>query len=70
MALVCFNAANLDPQADKDSEIVNGHQEKFKKLEVFFRTGGFDVFDWILSDFRGKSPNISKVYRCSGHQEV
>ncbi|CAI9767988.1 unnamed protein product [Fraxinus pennsylvanica] len=60
VALECFNAANLDPQANENSETLNGYLEKCKKLEFLSRTGGFDVSDWILSGFRGKAPELAE----------
>ncbi|KAL2559245.1 SET domain protein 35 [Forsythia ovata] len=60
VALDCFRAANLDPQANENSEIVNGYLEKCKKLEFLSRTGAFDVSDWILNGFRGKTPELAE----------
>lgn len=60
VALECFNAANLDPQANKNSETLNGYLEKCKKLEFLSRTGGFDVSDWILSGFRENAPDLAE----------
>ncbi|KAL0385821.1 UNVERIFIED_CONTAM: Anaphase-promoting complex subunit [Sesamum radiatum] len=60
MALDCFKAANLDPQANENSDVVNGFLDKCKKLEFLSRTGAFDVTDWVLSGFRGKLPEFAE----------
>ncbi|KAK6159924.1 hypothetical protein DH2020_003305 [Rehmannia glutinosa] len=60
MALDCFKAANLDPQANENCDLVNGFLEKCKKFEFLSRTGGFDVSDWVLSGFRGKMPELAE----------
>ncbi|KAK4430015.1 putative protein lysine methyltransferase SET5 [Sesamum alatum] len=60
MALDCFKAANLDPQANENSDVVNGFLDKCKKLEFLSRTGAFDVTDWVLSGFRGKVPEFAE----------
>ncbi|KAE9449675.1 hypothetical protein C3L33_18425, partial [Rhododendron williamsianum] len=60
MALDCFKLALLDPQSGSNSESINGYLEKCKKLEFSSRTGAFDLSDWILNGFRGKSPEIAE----------
>ncbi|EYU40525.1 hypothetical protein MIMGU_mgv11b020762mg [Erythranthe guttata] len=59
-ALCCFNAANLGPQATENSDLVNGFLEKCKRLEFLSRTGAFDISKWVLSGFRGKSPELAE----------
>ncbi|KAL8035525.1 hypothetical protein ABFX02_12G102600 [Erythranthe guttata] len=59
-ALCCFNAANLGPQATENSDLVNGFLEKCKRLEFLSRTGAFDISEWVLSGFRGKSPELAE----------
>ncbi|PIN13291.1 Histone-lysine N-methyltransferase [Handroanthus impetiginosus] len=59
-ALDCFKAANLDPQANENFDVVNGFLEKCKKFEFLSRTGAFDVSDWVLSGFRGKMPEFAE----------
>ncbi|CAH8390155.1 unnamed protein product [Eruca vesicaria subsp. sativa] len=56
-ALECFKTALLDPQA---SESVTVYMEKCKKLEFQAKTGAFDLSDWILSGFRGKTPELAE----------
>jgi tetratricopeptide (TPR) repeat protein len=60
MALDCFKTAVLDPQASGNLETLNGYVQKCKKLEFQSRTGAFDLSDWILSGFRGKSPELAE----------
>lgn len=60
LALDCFRAANLDPQANENSDLINGFSEKCKKLEFLSRCGAFDVSDWVLSGFRGKVPEFAE----------
>ncbi|KAG5240144.1 SET domain-containing family protein [Salix suchowensis] len=60
MALDCFKTAILDPQASGNLETLNGYVQKCKKLEFQSRTGAFDLSDWILSRFRGKSPELAE----------
>ncbi|KAI3467319.1 hypothetical protein Pfo_023982 [Paulownia fortunei] len=60
VALDCFKAANLDPQANENSNVANGFLEKCKKLEFLSRSGAFDVSDWVLSGFRGKIPELAE----------
>ncbi|KAL0336406.1 UNVERIFIED_CONTAM: Anaphase-promoting complex subunit [Sesamum radiatum] len=60
MALDCFKAANLDPQANENSDVVNGFLDKCKKLDFLSRTGAFDVTDWVLSGFRGRLPEFAE----------
>ncbi|CAN8291594.1 unnamed protein product [Cochlearia groenlandica] len=59
-ALECFRAALLDPQASGSLETVSGYIEKCKRLEFQAKTGAFDLSDWILSGFRGKSPELAE----------
>ncbi|KAH0911517.1 hypothetical protein HID58_034838 [Brassica napus] len=56
-ALECFKTALLDPQA---SESVTEYMEKCKKLEFQAKTGAFDLSDWILSGFRGITPELAE----------
>ena len=56
-ALECFKTALLDPQA---SESVTEYMEKCKKLEFKAKTGAFDLSDWILSGFRGITPELAE----------
>ncbi|CDP00361.1 unnamed protein product [Coffea canephora] len=60
VALDCFRAANLDPQASSSSETLNDYLDRCKKLEFFSRTGSFDLSDWILNGFRGKMPELAE----------
>ena len=60
MALDCFKTALLDPQANENAESLNGYLEKCKKLEFLSRTGGFDLSDWIVNKYRGKSPELAE----------
>ncbi|GAB4840042.1 hypothetical protein Ancab_020751 [Ancistrocladus abbreviatus] len=60
MALECFKTALLDPQSNGNSETLNGFIEKCKKLELLSKNGALDVSDWVLSGFRGKSPELGE----------
>ena len=60
MALDCFKTALLDPQANGNAESLNGYLEKCKKLEFFSRTGAFDLSDWIVNGYGGKSPELAE----------
>lgn len=59
-ALECFKTALLDPQASDNLETVTGYIEKCKKLQFQAKTGAFDLSDWILSGFRGRSPELAE----------
>ncbi|ESQ34307.1 hypothetical protein EUTSA_v10007288mg [Eutrema salsugineum] len=59
-ALECFKTALLDPQASDNLETVTGYMEKCKRLELQAKTGAFDLSDWILSGFRGRSPELAE----------
>ncbi|CAA7013906.1 unnamed protein product [Microthlaspi erraticum] len=59
-ALECFKTALLDPQASDNLETVTGYIEKCKKLDFQAKTGAFDLSDWILSGFRGRSPELAE----------
>ncbi|CAK9316724.1 unnamed protein product [Citrullus colocynthis] len=59
-ALECFKTALLDPQVNGNSENLNGYVEKCKKLEHLSKTGAFDLSDWVLNGFRGKSPDLAE----------
>lgn len=56
-ALECFKTALLDPQA---SESVTAYVEKCKKLEFQAKTGALDLSDWVLSGFRGRTPELAE----------
>ncbi|XP_057949139.1 methyltransferase FGSG_00040 [Malania oleifera] len=60
MALDCFKAALLDPQANASSEALNGYLDRCKKLEFQARTGAFDLSDWVANGFQGKSPELAE----------
>lgn len=60
MALDCFRIALLDPQANGNSENLNGYVEKCKKLDFLSRTGNLDLSDWVSGGFRGKSPELAE----------
>ncbi|WCJ22208.1 SET domain protein 35 [Euphorbia peplus] len=60
LALDCFRIALLDSQANGNHEMLNEYVEKCKKLEFQSRTGAFDLSDWVLSRFRGKSPELAE----------
>ncbi|KFK44587.1 hypothetical protein AALP_AA1G278100 [Arabis alpina] len=60
LALECFKTALLDPQAGGNLETVTEYIEKCKKLEFQAKTGAFDLSDWILSGFRGKTPELAE----------
>ncbi|XP_073300664.1 methyltransferase FGSG_00040 [Primulina huaijiensis] len=60
MALECFEAANLETQGNENVDLVNGLLEKCKRLDFLSRNGGFDVSDWVLSGYRGKTPEFSE----------
>ncbi|KAK9277171.1 hypothetical protein L1049_006710 [Liquidambar formosana] len=60
MASNCFKTALLDAQPGGNSEIINGYLEKCKKLEFLSRTGSFDLSEWVLNGFRGKSPELGE----------
>ncbi|GLT54654.1 hypothetical protein SLA2020_278360 [Shorea laevis] len=60
MALDCFKAALLDPQASGNAESLNGYLEKCKKLEFLSRTGAFDLSDWVVNGYRGKPPELAE----------
>ncbi|XP_042023686.1 methyltransferase FGSG_00040-like [Salvia splendens] len=59
-ALDCFKQANLDPYAAENSDAVNRMLKKCKKLESLSRSGAFDVSDWVLGGFRGKTPELAE----------
>ncbi|KGN51940.1 uncharacterized protein LOC101202892 [Cucumis sativus] len=59
-ALECFKTALFDPQVSGNSENLNGYVEKCKKLEHLSKTGAFDLSDWVLNGFRGKSPGLAE----------
>ncbi|KAK3042387.1 hypothetical protein RJ639_002433 [Escallonia herrerae] len=59
-ALGCFKIAIQDPQANANSETLNGYLEKCKKLEFLSKSGAFDISDWVLNGFRGKSPELAE----------
>ncbi|KAA8532961.1 hypothetical protein F0562_032922 [Nyssa sinensis] len=60
VALDCFKSALLDPQASINSESLNGFLDKCKKLEFLSRTGTFDISEWVVNGFRGKSPELAE----------
>ncbi|KAF7828031.1 putative histone-lysine N-methyltransferase chromatin remodeling SET family [Senna tora] len=60
MALDCFRLALLDPQANGNSENLNGYVEKCKKLDFLSRTGALDLSDWVSNGFRGKCPELAE----------
>lgn len=60
LALECFKAALLDPQAGLKCEALNGFVERCKKLEHQSRTGTFDLSDWVVNGFRGKLPELAE----------
>ncbi|XP_065859464.1 methyltransferase FGSG_00040-like [Euphorbia lathyris] len=55
LALYCFKKALLDPQTDANRETLNDCVEKCKKLQLLSRTGAFDISDWVINHFPGKS---------------
>ncbi|KAK4263479.1 hypothetical protein QN277_028878 [Acacia crassicarpa] len=59
-ALECFRVALRDPQANGNSENLNGYVEKCKKLDFLSRTGSLDLSDWVSNGFRGKSPELAE----------
>ncbi|XP_057494189.1 methyltransferase FGSG_00040-like [Actinidia eriantha] len=60
LALDCFKLALLDSQASLDCESINGYLEKCKKLEFLSRTGAFNLSDWVMNGFCGKSPELGE----------
>ncbi|KAL6192787.1 hypothetical protein ACLB2K_033873 [Fragaria x ananassa] len=56
MALSCFRAAQLDPQANGSSVGLNEYLQKCKKLELMSKTGVYDLSEWVVSGFRAKPP--------------
>lgn len=60
VALDCFKKALLDLQANGNLETLNAYVEKCKKLEFQSKTGAFDLSDWVLNGFRGKSPELAE----------
>ncbi|XP_052199823.1 methyltransferase FGSG_00040 [Diospyros lotus] len=60
LALDCFKATLLDPQASVNAESINGYLEKCKKLGFFSRTGAFDLSDWVVNRFPGKLPELAE----------
>lgn len=59
LALGCFKGALLlDPHGNPD--MLNGFIDKCKKLDYLSRTGNFDVSDWVLSGYSGKSPELGE----------
>ncbi|OIT33341.1 PREDICTED: uncharacterized protein LOC109206132 [Nicotiana attenuata] len=60
LALDCFKQASLDTNEFENSETLNGYLEKCKKLEFLSRTGAFDISDWVLNKFQGKSPELAE----------
>ncbi|XP_030481836.2 methyltransferase FGSG_00040 [Cannabis sativa] len=59
MALGCFKTALVDSQSC-GSESLNGYVEKCKKLEFLWRTGAFDISEWVMNRFQGKFPELSE----------
>ncbi|KAI9085423.1 hypothetical protein K1719_032584 [Acacia pycnantha] len=59
-SLECFRVALRDPQANGNSENLNGYVEKCKKLDFLSRTGSLDLSDWVSNGFRGKSPDLAE----------
>ncbi|XP_054825759.1 methyltransferase FGSG_00040 [Prosopis cineraria] len=59
-ALDFFRVARLDPQANGNSENLNGCVEKCKRLDFLSRTGSLDLSDWVSNGFRGKSPELAE----------
>ncbi|KAF9623698.1 hypothetical protein IFM89_003843 [Coptis chinensis] len=59
-ALHCFTLAFCDIQNIGNSESISGYLEVCKKLEFQSRTGVFDLSDWVLNGFRGKSPELAE----------
>ncbi|KAL1569917.1 methyltransferase [Salvia divinorum] len=59
-ALDCFKQANLDPHATENSDMVNGLLKKCKKLKSLSRGGTFDISDWVLGGYRGKTPELAE----------
>ncbi|CAN4081282.1 unnamed protein product [Withania somnifera] len=61
LALDCFKEANLDPPHELENcEMLNRYLEKCKKFEFLSRTGGFDITDWIVNNFKGKPPELAE----------
>ncbi|KAL8161495.1 hypothetical protein V2J09_012984 [Rumex salicifolius] len=57
----CFNSALLDQTLNGESlKTVNGYVNECKRLENQSRTGTFDVSDWVLNGFRGKTPDLGE----------
>ncbi|OVA12204.1 SET domain [Macleaya cordata] len=56
----CFKLALNDLQNNGNSEILNGYLDRCKKLEFQSRMGTFDLSDWVLNGFRGKSPELAE----------
>ncbi|XP_077224672.1 SET domain protein 35 [Tasmannia lanceolata] len=55
----CFRRA-LELQNNGSCETLNGFLDRCKKLEFQSRTGAFDLSDWVLSGFQGKSPELAE----------
>ncbi|XP_043723538.1 methyltransferase FGSG_00040 [Telopea speciosissima] len=56
----CFKTALLHLQGNEHSETLHGYLERSKRLEFQSRTGNLDLSDWVLSGFRGKSPELAE----------
>lgn len=59
-ALDCFREASLDPQESSNFETLNEYLDRCKKLEYLSKTGAFDLSDWIVGGFRGKTPELAE----------
>ncbi|XP_058096383.1 methyltransferase FGSG_00040 [Magnolia sinica] len=58
-SLDCFRRA-LELQISGGCENLHGFLDRCKKLEFQSRTGAFDLSDWVLNGFHGKSPELAE----------
>ncbi|KAK9119187.1 hypothetical protein Scep_017280 [Stephania cephalantha] len=56
----CFQKALFDNQSNGSSETLQGYLDRCKKLEFQSKTGAFDLSEWVLNGFKGKSPELAE----------
>ncbi|KAG9451371.1 hypothetical protein H6P81_011336 [Aristolochia fimbriata] len=59
-ALDCFNHALELHRCTGNSGPLSEFMDRSRKLEVQSRTGNFDLTEWVLSGFQGKTPELAE----------